>query len=158
MEERRPEVAELRLNRLLVAIDGSPASDLALSAAVTAARRDNAAITLISVAPDVVAEATRWAWPGSIGVGDQSEADAYGERILREAVERIPQDIPVTKVLKRGKVGHEIVAFSKSENFDAILLGARGVGRVEAMLGSVSQYVMRNAEIAVFVAHAPQAP
>ena len=35
------ELGELRFNRLLVAIDGSANAELALSAAVTAARRDN---------------------------------------------------------------------------------------------------------------------
>ena len=36
-------IGELRFHRLLVAIDGSKSSELALAAAVTVARRDNAA-------------------------------------------------------------------------------------------------------------------
>ena len=36
---------------------------------------------------------------------------------------------------------------------NAIILGARGVGRVGSMLGSVSSYVMHHAKSAVFVAH-----
>ena len=39
---------------------------------------------------------------------------------------------------------------------DAILLGARGVGRVGALVGSVSSYVMHHSDTAVFVAHAPR--
>lgn len=139
-----------------MAIDGSANSELALSAAVTAARRDNAAITLICVAPDVIADAARF--PSAAGVipQDQDEADRYAEQALTEAVERIPRDIPVTKLVKRGRPGPAIVAASKDSNYDAILLGARGVGRVEAMLGSVSQHVMHHADVPVFVAHAPR--
>jgi nucleotide-binding universal stress UspA family protein len=136
-----------------VAIDGSRNAELALSAAVSAARRDNAAITLICVASDVAADAARWPWPAPVPA-DQHDADQFADRILRDAVARIPEDIPVTMVIKRGRPGHEIVAHADESNYDAILLGARGVGRVEALIGSVSQYVMRHAKIAVFVAHA----
>jgi nucleotide-binding universal stress UspA family protein len=99
--EPKPALEELHLHRLLVAVDGSANAQLALSAAVTAARRDHAAVTLISVAPDVVAAA-------------------------REA------------------------------DYDAILMGARGLGRVAALMGAVSQYVLHHADTAVFVAHAPR--
>ena len=150
------ELGELRFNRLLVAIDGSASAELALSAAVTAARRDNSALTLISVAPDVRAEAAKW--PGALVVPEppQSELDATAERILREAVARIPRDIPVERVVRRGAAGPEIVAQARTGCYDAILLGARGVGRISALVGSVSQYVLNHADIAVFVAHAPR--
>ena len=145
---------ELRFRRLLVALDGSPSADLALSAAVTAARRDNAAIAVICVAPDVIADSMRWPWPAPMPA-DQADADKFADGILRDAVARIPEDIPVTMIIKRGRAGQEIVAHANESNYDAILLGARGLGRVEALIGSVSRYVMRHAQIAVFVAHAP---
>src|SRR3954452_4091081 len=149
-------IGELRFHRLLVAIDGSASAELALAAAVTVARRDNAALTLISVAPDVVAEASRWpAWGGAIGC-DQAGVDAAAERALNEAVARVPEDIPVTKVLRRGKAGPEIVAQSAEQPYDGILMGARGVSRVGALMGSVSSYVLRHAQVPVFVAHAPR--
>jgi nucleotide-binding universal stress UspA family protein len=153
-----PPLGELRYRRLLVAIDGSQNADLALSAAVTAARRDAASLTLIAVAPDVIAGASRW--PPSPVVATrppQEEVDAEAERLLREAVDRIPAEIPVTRLLRRGKPGPEIVAEARSGDYDAILLGARGVGRIGALIGSVSQYVLHHADTAVFVAHAPRA-
>jgi nucleotide-binding universal stress UspA family protein len=150
------ELGELRYNRLLVAIDGSANAELALSAAVTAARRDNSALTLICVAPDVRAEASRW--PGALVVPQppQSEVDATAERTLREAVARIPADLPVERIVRRGAPGPQIVAQARAGRYDAILLGARGVGRISALVGSVSQYVLNHADIAVFVAHAPR--
>jgi nucleotide-binding universal stress UspA family protein len=151
------ELGELRFNRLLVAVDGSANSELALSAAVTAARRDNSALTLVSVAPDVRAESARW--PGALAVpqAPQSELDTAADRILREALARIPADIPVEMVVRRGAAGPQIVAQSRAGCYDAILLGARGVGRISGLVGSVSQYVLKHADIAVFVAHAPRA-
>src|SRR5262249_51309031 len=103
---------ELQFRRLLVAIDGSPSADLALSAAVTAARRNNASLTLVAVAPDVVANSTRFAMPTPV-MPSQDEADDQAQRILREAIERIPDEIPVTTLMKRGRPGHAIVAASK---------------------------------------------
>jgi nucleotide-binding universal stress UspA family protein len=150
------ELGELRFNRLLVAIDGSANAELALAAAVTAARRDNSALTLVSVAPDVRAEAARW--PGALAVPQPppEEVDGTAECILREAVARIPADIPVERVVRRGAAGPQIVAQARAGCYDAILLGARGVGRISALVGSVSQYVLNHADIAVFVAHAPR--
>jgi nucleotide-binding universal stress UspA family protein len=85
-----------------------------------------------------------------------SQADAHEEaqRVLDETVQRIPADIPVTTVLRKGKAGPEIVEQCRSGDYDAIPLGARGVGRVGALLGSVSQHVLHHADTAVFVAHA----
>ena len=71
-------------------------------------------------------------------------------------VARIPADIAVHKIYRRGKAGPEIVKAAKEGDYDAIILGARGVGRVGAMMGSVSSYVLHHADIAVFVAHAPR--
>ena len=148
-------LSELHLHRLLVAIDGSDTAELALSAAVTAARRDHAAITLLAVTPDFLADSHIWVAgapdPGKL----QEEANEEARRLLCDTVDRIPDDIPVTKCVRRGKAGPQIVAQSKEHDYDAILLGARGVGRVGALVGSVSSYVMHHADTAVFVAHAP---
>ena len=149
-------LGELHYRRLLVAVDGSDSAELALAAAVTVARRDNAVLTLISVAPDVVAEAARWpSWAGAYGAPDQEAADAEAERTLRESADRVPDDIGVTRVFRRGKAGPEIVGHAAELPYDAIMMGARGVGRVGALVGSVSSYVMRHADTPVFVAHAP---
>jgi nucleotide-binding universal stress UspA family protein len=148
-------LGELRFRQLLVAVDGSRNAELALAAAVTAARRDNAAITLICVAPDVVADAARFPSAAQIVPADQDAVDRHAEDVLRQAVDLIPDDIPVTRIVRRGRAGEQIVAHANESNYDAILLGARGVGRFGAMLGSVSQHVMHHARIAVFVAHAP---
>ncbi len=149
-------LSELSFRRLLVAVDGSENADLALAAAVTAARRDHAEVTVLAVSPDVLATAS---WPGTATSPAQlqEDADAYAQRVLREAVERIPEDIGVRSLFKRGRAGPVVVAEAAAGNYDAVILGARGLGRVGALLGSVSNHVLHHATIAVFVAHAPRA-
>jgi nucleotide-binding universal stress UspA family protein len=151
----QPLIDELHFRRVLVAIDGSPSSELALAAAVTVARRDNAMLSLICVAPDVVAETSRWPFT-TLPPADQTSADRFADELLREAIDRIPEDILVRRVVKRGRPGPAIVMEARTSNTDAILMGARGVGRIGALLGSVSQHVMHHAEVPVFVAHAPR--
>ena len=150
------ELEELRLHRVLVAIDGSASAELALRAAVTVARRDHAAITLLVVFPDVFGQVTRSPVPGSTDPGAlQEQVEREAGELLRTTVQRIPDDIPVTTVLRRGSPGREICAQAKEHgNYDGILIGARGLGRVGSMLGSVSSYVLHNAETPVSVARA----
>ncbi len=146
---------DLMLRRLLVAIDGSPNSDLALSAAFTVAHRDNATLTLVTVEPDLVSAASMWSLVATPPPELQEETHEAAQKVLDEAIARLPDDVPATKILRFGKAGPEIAAEAASGRYDAVLLGARGVGRVGSLLGSVSQYVLHHAEIAVFVTHQP---
>lgn len=148
-------LGELELHRLLVAIDGSANAELALTAAITAARRDNATITLITIGPDVTSGPAAWSVPVG-GTVDQGAVDDDCGKRLKGILARIPADISVRTLYRRGKPGPEIVKAAKEGDYDAILLGARGVGRVGALMGSVSSHVLHHADIAVFVAHAPK--
>ena len=155
MPETPPaELGELRLHRLLVAIDGSPHAELALTAAVTAARRDNATITLITVGADLARAPAAWG-AAMAGALDQGAVDEEGRRRLQAIVARFPADIPVRTLYRRGRPGQEIIRAAGEDSYDAIILGARGVGRVGSMMGSVSSYVLHHADVAVFVAHGP---
>ena len=84
-------LGELKLHRLLVAIDGSANAELALIAAITAARRDNATITLITVGPDVATGPAAWSVPVA-GTIDQGSVDDDCCKRLRATVARIPAD------------------------------------------------------------------
>lgn len=150
--ERTEVLGELKLHRILVAVDGSEHADLALSAAITAAHRDNATITLITVGPDLAAGPAAWTLPLA-GALDQNAVDDDGCQRLRDTLARIPADISVKTLYRRGRPGVEIVKAALEGDYDAILLGARGVGRVGSMMGSVSSFVMHHAKTSVFVAH-----
>lgn len=144
----------LRFHDLLVAIDGSPGSDLALAAAISAAQRDHARITLLTVVPDVLSETTRWGGATALPTPQlQETADKGGEQLLRDAEHEIPADLPVTLRIRHGKPAAEILAQAAEHDYDAILMGARGRGRVGSLMGSVSQEVLHHAPTRVFVAH-----
>jgi nucleotide-binding universal stress UspA family protein len=141
-------------HHVLVAVDGSPHSDLALASAIALAQRDHARLTVMSVAVTVGAAA----WSGAVSAPDlQDEVDRGTEKSLRAAVDAVPDDLPVSSVLVHGHPGQAIVEQVRNGRHDAVVLGARGVGRMGAAFGSVSQYVLHHVDVAVFVAHAPRA-
>jgi nucleotide-binding universal stress UspA family protein len=143
---------EVHLHRLLVAIDGSESSMLALRVAITVARRDHAAVTLLTVAPNA-ADTGRFAYAPGVPPTTQEALDHEADKTLREAVALVPDDVPVHTVIAHGKAGPAIVAHARERDYDAVLLGARGLGRVASIIGSVSAYVLSHADVDVFVAH-----
>jgi nucleotide-binding universal stress UspA family protein len=145
----------LAFRQVLVAVDGSPHSDLALQQAIALAQRDRARLTILTVVPNVGESAAMSYGAGVDPVAMQVDADRAGATALREALEAVPDDLPVTTVQRHGHAGPEIVAQAREGRHDAVVLGARGLGRIGALVGSVSQYVLHHAGVAVFVAHAP---
>jgi nucleotide-binding universal stress UspA family protein len=140
----------MEFHHVLCAVDGSADAALALAAAILTVQRNHARLTLISVAEDASRR------PGAVAFDPllQQRIDESTDEHLRDAVSAVPDDIPVTRLFRRGRPGQEIVAAAKEGEHDAIILGARGVGRVGALMGSVSQHVLHHAKTTVFVAHA----
>ncbi|HEX6761782.1 MAG TPA: universal stress protein [Gaiellaceae bacterium] len=124
---------------LLVAVDGSPASERALAEAVDLARCTNARLSLIAVAPPVTQFASLAGTdPGTL----QDQLDEWAARILRDAQASLPDDVAAHTVRRRGHAGHEIVAELERGGYDLIVLGSRGRGRTRAnVLGSVNAHV-----------------
>jgi nucleotide-binding universal stress UspA family protein len=142
-------------HRVLVAIDGSRHSDLALAMAIALGERDRARLTILTVIPNVNESAALAYGAGVDPIALQLDADRGAERTMRRALDAVPDDQPVDSIQRRGHAGPEIVAQVRAGNHDAVILGARGLGRIGAMFGSVSQHVLHHAEVAVFVGHAP---
>jgi nucleotide-binding universal stress UspA family protein len=143
-------------HRVLVAVDGSRHADLALAMAIALAERDRARLTILTVIPNVNESAALAYGAGVDPVALQSDADRGAEKTMRAALDAIPNDQPVESVQRRGHAGPEIVAQVKAGNHDAVVLGARGLGRIGSMFGSVSQHVLHHAGVAVFVGHLPK--
>jgi nucleotide-binding universal stress UspA family protein len=141
---------DLVFHNVLVAVDGSADAALALAAAILTVQRSHARLTLVAIADDVLRR------PGAIAFDPtlQQRVDDTTRDHLREAVDAVPDDIPVTTLFRRGRPGPEIVAAAREGKHDAIILGARGVGRVGAVMGSDSPHFRHHADTTVFVAHA----
>jgi nucleotide-binding universal stress UspA family protein len=148
----------LRFRSVLVAVDGSAHAALALRQAIALAQRDHARLTVLTVVAHV-RDVAAGAWSVPVDpIALQEQADREAQDLLRGALETVPDDLPVASRVRHGHAGPEIVAEVRESDHDAVLLGARGVGRIGTLAGSVSTYVLHHAKVAVFVAHAPDAP
>ena len=79
------------------------------------------------------------------------ERQAEGESIVREAAEVLGRADAQTRVLV-GAPGPTVCDFAKESAVQAIVLGTRGRGGLKrALLGSVSDFVVRNAPCPVVV-------
>jgi nucleotide-binding universal stress UspA family protein len=136
---------------ILVAIDSSETSRRALAAAGELAEALNSRLTIIAVSPEV----PPFAYRAGIDVDAlEGEARNETEMLLREAIESLPKDLPVTTVLKHGHAGERIVEQIEAGGHDLLAMGSRGRGRVATnLLGSVGAYVHYHARIAMLVIH-----
>ncbi|MEM3955388.1 MAG: universal stress protein [Candidatus Bathyarchaeia archaeon] len=152
------------IKRILVAIDGSEHAYKALDFALDLAEKYSAAVTIINVfqAPMVpivppvgyLAEGELSTY--SIAYDDLvREVKAAHEKILSHAfkrAKRLKPNLEVSTLLKEGRPADEIVKTAKEGEFDLIVMGHRGLGRVkEFFLGSVSDRVADEAHCPVLI-------
>jgi nucleotide-binding universal stress UspA family protein len=137
---------------LLVAYDGTPTAVRALAEAADLALAANARLTIVSVIAPLAGSAYR----AGVDVGSlEEDVEAQTKKELRSAVDSLPQDLPVTTVIRRGHPGEEIVKQIEAGGHDLLVMGTRGRGRVSANLfGSVAAHVhYHHGRIAMLVVH-----
>jgi nucleotide-binding universal stress UspA family protein len=145
---------------LLVAFDGSCHAQRALDEAIDFARASDARLTVMAVVP----ESDLWA--ANLGYEAPIDRNDVGDKVEREyqtmldaAVDTVPDDLPVTKVLKHGSAGREIVAEAHAGHHDLIVMGSRGRGEVRSLLlGSVSHRVLQASPVPVLVVQVAREP
>jgi nucleotide-binding universal stress UspA family protein len=136
---------------ILVALDPSQTSQRAMAEATELAQMLNARLTVISVVPPMPSYAYR---AGIDLEALKREAEAETEKLLRDSVARLPDDLPVTTLLKHGHPGEEIVEQIETGDHDLVVMGSRGLGRVSANLfGTVGGYVHYHSRTAMLVVH-----
>lgn len=126
-------------SKILVAYDGSPTSRSALTQAYELAQAEDADVTVVTVAPSVAPLAA--IAPVSVE-GLRAELDRWARTRLDEARAVAPDGLTVRAVERKGHVGDEIVAEIESGDYDLVVLGSRGHGRLATeILGSVNNHV-----------------
>jgi nucleotide-binding universal stress UspA family protein len=136
-----------RYGRILVAIDDSRESRLALRRAVDIARRANGRLDLLISA--VVPSTTYWG-----GAGQSIELnEIYYAKVLRAAAAAV-EGVPVTPYFARGNAAARILEHADQYDCDLIVMGSRGRNRaVAALLGSTSHAVLHAAKVPVLIVH-----
>jgi nucleotide-binding universal stress UspA family protein len=143
---------------ILVAIDGSPDADQALTQAIDLADSEHARLTLFSAV--VMPPAAAYVGSGgAVAAAFVSEAATDTEKILREAVERVPVGVSVSTVSSGEPVRLALIHQIATGNHDLVVMGSRGRGALRsALLGSVSHYVLNHSPVPVLIARAEREP
>ncbi|NEQ26830.1 MAG: universal stress protein [Microcoleus sp. SIO2G3] len=156
----------MSFQKILVAIDESSLCPSVFSAALELAHSNKAALKLLHcIAPEVVSEPMPpVAFDVSLNMGLVSnnyqtqqilvenqieEAQAVLNRYSEEATR---QGVPTTLAYEIGEAGYQLCDEAKDWGADLIVVGRRGrTGLTEALLGSVSNYVVHHAPCSVLV-------
>jgi nucleotide-binding universal stress UspA family protein len=138
---------------ILVAVDGSEHAAQALRTAAQLASEEHARLTVMTAVPPTAALAQITAAGASLA--DVAELMGDAGRQIRRQVDDLPDDISVTTLVVSGHAAHEILERLREGRHDLLVMGTRGLGRVgSALLGSVSQAVLHEAEVPVLVVRA----
>jgi len=139
---------------ILVAIDGSPDSDQALTQAIDLAESEHSRLTLFSAVVTPPAGAYIGAG-GAVAASLARNAEAETETILRAGAQRVPDRVSLNTVLSNEPVRRALIHQIKEGAHDVVVMGSRGRGAVSSvLLGSVSHYVLHHSPIPVLIVHA----
>ena len=144
-------------HNILVCVDGSTHSDRALDEAIDLATAGNARLTLLTSIPRPPA----WACTPATAPAVQPLADELREEAkttLRNAVDRVPQTISVTKIMSEKPIREALTQQLRAGTYDLLVMGSRGRGALSSsVLGSVSHYALNHAGVPVLIIHAANA-
>jgi len=132
------------MQKLLLAYDGTDHSRRALELTARIAHKFGASVTVVSVVPTRPGRSPMDPWDDSIA---HTEELLEAGRLLRE------NGIEPRLVETYGTVPETIEKLAQEGDFDAIVVGSRGLSMVGRVFqGSVSEHVAANAATTVIVA------
>ena len=145
------------MTTILVCIDGSEGAARAARAGVGVLRPADTVLVVTVVEgtdPTLAYDGTGHAGPtmteGQFNALRQEEL-RKAQVIVDETVKQLGLENQLGRVVE-GTAGPELCAVARAEEASAIVIGSRGRGRLKrALLGSVSDYVVRNAPCPVVV-------
>ena len=133
--------------KILVPVDGSEHSKRALKEAIKVAKMTGGAITLLNVTPSGSSMASSHKQPNSEMMQNKDKSVLTEGQKIAEI-----EGVLVETLLLEGQIVHEIVKTAKEGHYDLIVVGARGLSKLEEiMLGSVSHGVTETATCPVIV-------
>lgn len=144
----------MKIENVLVAVDFSPPSTLAVNYGVAFARKFNARLSLLHV----VESPTALMYPFPVDAGKlQAQRKEQAERMLPAFVSPEDQDdLDARFIVKAGEIEDVIESVAREEQADVIVMGTHGRGLFgRLLLGSVTLALLRKLSVPVFtVCHA----
>jgi nucleotide-binding universal stress UspA family protein len=143
-----------RLNKILVAYDGSPHSKEALNWAINLSILSGAQVMVVKVMDAI--QATLYPVDEPAGPRFEKALEKMrqeDQRLVDEAVATAQNcGVKVTGVILQGNIAEAILDYAKKGNFDLIVAGTKGRGVLEGLLmGSVTQKLVSLSSIPIFV-------
>ena len=142
---------------ILVSVDGSSHAGRALTEAIDLAASSRARLTILTAIPSPPA----WSYAPSSAAAIQTlchDLQREYAQILQDAVDRVPDTIPVTKILATKPIRKALMHELSSDRYDLLVMGSRGRGALSAqLLGSVSHFALDRSPIPVLIVHAETA-
>jgi nucleotide-binding universal stress UspA family protein len=139
---------------ILLATDGSEEGKRATQAAIELSRDTSSELHVVYVLPTPAQLTGHHLYSDEIRESLIGGAEREAERFLKEQAERIESDggkVSETH-LRSGDPDKEILRTAESLGVGLIVIGSRGLGAVSrALMGSVSDSVVRHAHCPVFV-------
>ncbi|MBN1784682.1 MAG: universal stress protein [Candidatus Bathyarchaeota archaeon] len=143
------------VKKILVALDGSKASNNALSFALELADNISADVELLTVVPPVFLPSYSIYVLKSDAISECAKNLEISFRgVLSKAQEEVRQRKYKTKVTTRfekGEPSEKIVEVANQGGFDLIIIGSRGLGGRVSALGSVSSRVVDKSNCPVLI-------
>lgn len=151
-------------DNIMVPYDGSASAQAALAEAVRYAKDDpglSLHIVQIVDTERLAIEKLEAEGRGDQIVSTSGTLQATFSAALEEAEEHLRHRIaPLVKglmnkvtveLVQETSPGDQIVSYAVENNCDLIVMGSRGLGAIRGILGSVSSFVLRNADMPVLV-------
>jgi nucleotide-binding universal stress UspA family protein len=143
-------------HNILVCVDGSEHAERALGEAIDLAATQRSRLTLLTA----VSRPPYWANTPLTAAGVEPLAvdlRKEAEKTLRAAVDRVPDSVPVTKILTEDPIREALIGQIKTGRYDLVVMGSRGRGALSAsLLGSVSHYALNHSDVPVLIVRAAE--
>jgi nucleotide-binding universal stress UspA family protein len=138
---------------ILVCVDGSAHAERALSEAIDLAAAERSRLTILTSIP----RPPYWACNPVTAAGIEPLAHDLADEAkatMKAAVDRIPESIPVTKILTHEPIREALMDRIRNGDHDLVVMGSRGRGALSAsLLGSVSHYALNHSHVPVLIIH-----
>jgi nucleotide-binding universal stress UspA family protein len=140
-------------HRILVGIDDSPAAQAALERAVELVEAGHGRLGLLSSAPGPppIPAAGPVMLPVSRPQLDRQLIE-WAQRNVEEAAARVPEEIPITKIVSRGSPGRALLREARTGIWDLVIVG-QAHHKHRPLLERVGERLNRHCPTPVLVVH-----